>query len=216
MNEYVKSLLEMAEQASSPATPDTGFGKVYFKSDGNLYIKDDTGTETQITGGSSGSGGVDEYQWTPKELSATVTGRSVPGTNTVNYAVLADGVNGKATTPWFRLTQTMADAIAGGDSLWFSLEAISPSTGDAVLSIGLSSWDDSGDAFGTVENQSITPTFSTANKFITIEQEMTLAPAVGDLLSFQVSRTGGDASDTLGGDLEIGIMRVFTKAGAGS
>jgi len=37
-----------AEQASTPETPASGHGKFYFKSDGKMYILDDTGTETQV------------------------------------------------------------------------------------------------------------------------------------------------------------------------
>lgn len=37
-----------AEQASTPATPSTGAQKIYPKTDGNWYVLDDAGTETQV------------------------------------------------------------------------------------------------------------------------------------------------------------------------
>lgn len=49
-------VLLLSEQSSAPSAT-SGYGKVYTKtSDGNLYYKDDAGTETQLTG--SGSTGV--------------------------------------------------------------------------------------------------------------------------------------------------------------
>lgn len=41
--------LILAEQASSLATPALGYGVVYCKTDGNLYFKNDAGTETQLS-----------------------------------------------------------------------------------------------------------------------------------------------------------------------
>lgn len=38
----------LSEQASSPSTPASGYGIVYCKTDGNLYFKNDSGTETQL------------------------------------------------------------------------------------------------------------------------------------------------------------------------
>lgn len=38
----------MSEQASSPATPSSGYALLYVKTDGNLYFKNDAGTETQL------------------------------------------------------------------------------------------------------------------------------------------------------------------------
>ena len=46
--------LELSEIAA-PATPATGKVAVYTKTDGKLYIKDDTGTETDCTGSGGGS-----------------------------------------------------------------------------------------------------------------------------------------------------------------
>ena len=43
-----KQSLQNTAQASTPATPPTGSGKLYFKTDGLLYMLDDAGTETQI------------------------------------------------------------------------------------------------------------------------------------------------------------------------
>lgn len=47
----------LVEQSVSPATPPSGFGVVYAKTDGKLYFKNDAGTETDLT--ATGGGGTD-------------------------------------------------------------------------------------------------------------------------------------------------------------
>lgn len=44
-------------EIAAPSTPAAGTVHIYAKSDGKLYIKDDAGTETDLTGGGSGIGG---------------------------------------------------------------------------------------------------------------------------------------------------------------
>jgi hypothetical protein len=51
----VADALEVPE-AAAPATPATGFVRIYAKADGKLYIKDDTGLETDITTAAAGGG----------------------------------------------------------------------------------------------------------------------------------------------------------------
>jgi hypothetical protein len=38
----------LVEQGSSPSTPASGLALLYVKTDGNLYFKNDAGTETQL------------------------------------------------------------------------------------------------------------------------------------------------------------------------
>jgi len=45
------------ELASTPSTPSSGYGKLYPKSDNNLYFLDDTGSETNLCSGGGGGGG---------------------------------------------------------------------------------------------------------------------------------------------------------------
>lgn len=40
--------LILAEQASAPSTPISGYGVIYVKTDGNLYFKNDAGIETLL------------------------------------------------------------------------------------------------------------------------------------------------------------------------
>lgn len=41
--------LILAEQASAPSTPPSGYGILYVKTDGLLYFKGDTGVETLLS-----------------------------------------------------------------------------------------------------------------------------------------------------------------------
>lgn len=46
-----KGLVEFVEKASAPSTPPTGVMRVYGKTDGKLYLKNDAGTEYDLTAG---------------------------------------------------------------------------------------------------------------------------------------------------------------------
>ena len=52
----IQDIATLTEQASTPSTPASGYGKVYFKTDGSLYALNDGGSETQL--GGSGQGGI--------------------------------------------------------------------------------------------------------------------------------------------------------------
>jgi hypothetical protein len=45
-----RGTIDIAEHASAPATPGSGYGRIYFKSDGKAYAKNDAGTEYDLTG----------------------------------------------------------------------------------------------------------------------------------------------------------------------
>lgn len=51
----------LSEQSSSPATPASGYGIVYAKTDGKLYFKNDAGTETDLTAGGGTDPVIREY-----------------------------------------------------------------------------------------------------------------------------------------------------------
>ena len=64
-------------EGSAPGTPPTGYVYVYAKSDGDLYIKDDTGTETNLTA-AGGTPDADDVTYTPTTL-ADWDGSADPG-----------------------------------------------------------------------------------------------------------------------------------------
>lgn len=76
--------LTMAEQASIPGTPSTGFVNVYPKADGRLYLKDDTGAEFNLTTGDAAQ--VDATQ----ALADAATAQAAADANTSAVALLAN------------------------------------------------------------------------------------------------------------------------------
>lgn len=43
------------KEIATPSTPSSGYGAVYFKTDGELYVKNDAGTESQVSNQSTSS-----------------------------------------------------------------------------------------------------------------------------------------------------------------
>lgn len=67
-------------EIATPATPASGYGKIYFKSDGKLYQLNDSGIETQVgTGTGGGAGGVN-----------FISNGTAEDNNTTGWAVYAD------------------------------------------------------------------------------------------------------------------------------
>lgn len=66
------------EEGTAPSTPASGHVRLYAKTDGKLYAKDDAGTETEVGGGGGGTG--------------DVVG---PASSTNNHVALFDGTTGK-------------------------------------------------------------------------------------------------------------------------
>ena len=87
MADRLLNAIEIAELSSAPTTPAAGFKKLYFKTDGKLYTRDSSGTETEI-GGASGGG------WTIISVSSTPY-TIIPTTGNVLY--LVDATSGAIT-----------------------------------------------------------------------------------------------------------------------
>lgn len=81
-------------ELATPSTPASGFGKVYFKTDGNLYQLNDGGTETNLASGGGSS-------------SLTVQ------TKTANYTILStdDVIFADATSGNITMTLPLANAV---------------------------------------------------------------------------------------------------------
>lgn len=47
--------LLFTEQGSAPTTPAAGKRRIYWKTDNKFYVRDESGTETEIAGGGAGS-----------------------------------------------------------------------------------------------------------------------------------------------------------------
>lgn len=93
-------------EVATPSTPASGFGKIYFKSDGFLYQLNDDGTESQVGSGSGGGGGFN-YITNPAAESNT--------TGWVTYADAAGvaPVNGTGGSPTVTLTRSTSSPLRG-------------------------------------------------------------------------------------------------------
>lgn len=94
----------------TPATPASGFGKIYFKSDGFLYQLDDGGIETKLAGSSFSSSGFNYISNPDFELNTT-------GYNTYNdgpTAIPTNGTGGVANITITRTTSTPLRGIGSG------------------------------------------------------------------------------------------------------
>ena len=55
MADKLSTPISIPELSSSPSNPASGYQKIYAKTDGKLYVRDSSGTETELTN-VSGSG----------------------------------------------------------------------------------------------------------------------------------------------------------------
>ncbi len=94
-------------EIATPSTPASGYGKIYFKSDGFLYQLNDDGTETKV---GAGSGGINYISANPDFESGTT------GWATYADAAGASPVNGTAGSPTLTLTRTTSTPLRGTGS----------------------------------------------------------------------------------------------------
>jgi len=116
---------------ATPATPDSGFGRLYFKSDGKLYFKNDSGAETQVNAGIGGinyisanadaesgiTGGWDDYG-DPVSSRPTDGDPSTPGTISIT-ATSSSPLRG---TQSFLMSKPVGNAQGQGISFPFTID----------------------------------------------------------------------------------------------
>ena len=122
-NEFPKVILA---EGAAPATPDSGLVKLYAKTDGQLYSKDDAGAETALGGGGLADQGAFTY------LDATeAAAPGTPATGKVRVYAKTDGRiyskddGGVEYGPF--------DAAGGGDLSALRLSSVSDDPGDIAL-----------------------------------------------------------------------------------
>jgi hypothetical protein len=107
------------KEIATPATPASGYGKIYFKADGKLYQLNDVGIETQVgTGTGGGAGGVN-----------FITNGAAEDNNTTGWAVYADAagtspVDGTGGTANVTNTVTAVTPLAGTYSFLLAKDAV--------------------------------------------------------------------------------------------
>ncbi len=101
-------------EIATPSTPSSGFGKIYFKSDGFLYQLNDDGTETKV---GAGSGGINYISANPDAESSTT------GWATYADAAGTSPVDGTGGSPNITLTRTTSSPLRGTGSFLLTKDA---------------------------------------------------------------------------------------------
>jgi hypothetical protein len=107
-NETLTGYLDIAEQ-TAPATPGSGYGRLYFKTDGYFYAKNDAGTESQITGVSAGGGKLKSQAFT-----SDGTWTQPSGVTLVWVTAVGGGGGGEA-----GITSTRGGGGGGGGAFYY-------------------------------------------------------------------------------------------------
>ncbi|NCX93090.1 MAG: hypothetical protein EBX40_00220 [Gammaproteobacteria bacterium] len=106
------------KEIATPATPSSGYGKIYFKADGKLYQLNDAGIETQV-GTGSGSGGGTNF----------ITNGSASDNNTTGWGTYADAagaspVDGAGGTPNVTISTSASSPLIGTYSFLMVKDAV--------------------------------------------------------------------------------------------
>lgn len=147
------SFLEVSEM-SAPDTPASGYGRIYTKSDGALYHKNDAGTETSLTDGATAAATSAAAAATSASNAATsATNAATSATNAATSATAAAALASASSFKWALDTSTsMADPGSGeirfNNASWASVTAIaiadnSADSGNPDVSAVVLTWDDS-------------------------------------------------------------------------
>ena len=210
MTEYVKPKLTLFEQSSSPATPVSSTGEIYCKSDGKLYFKNDSGTETELTLASIGDG-IDEHVFPLADFYKTnALASSTNPTGSRNISILKlDNVSPSTLEgPTWRLTQAIIDKVAAGKKIYVEVDCSSAATGATDILCEVSAYDDSA-ASWSVSSVTKTVTISSVKKPQTVRFEFSsLAPAFNDKYAVRLYR---GSAGTLANSLDVHEVRMIAN-----
>ena len=175
--------LQVEEQGATPATPASGFMRIYAKTDGKLYTVDDAGTETEI-GSGGGAGGFAHYE----------EGTLATATNIRSWVATSDGDFGDVyitCKDTGSASSTIIDINKNGTTI-FTTQANRPTL----------AYDDADDvASGTPDVTSYE-----AGDVITVDIDQVATGASGLSVNINVGGAGGS-----GGNPDIGA-RVYNSA----
>lgn len=116
------------DEMSAPSTPATGKVRIYAKTDGKLYIKDDAGTETDLAQSGGGGGIITTSQYAPQGF--LINGLIVPSVASNDLTVAIKGMDGNdpsVSNPVYcrigdtvrTLTSALSKTLADGTN-WFN------------------------------------------------------------------------------------------------
>jgi len=213
---HISSDIVLKEQSSS-GTPISGNAKIYAKTDGKVYSKDDAGTEYDLTAGQA----LDRYRdfyidasaFTPRETNGAQADTEELATNDImNEQYLFDGSTSEA----IQFKMTMPDdwnlSTIKAKIYWDGSSGASPSDGVVwgVRARAVGNDDAIDGSWGTEITVSDTLIalgdmhVTAATSAITVGN----TPALGDMIYFEVTRKPADGSDTMSEDAKFFGMSI--------
>lgn len=196
--------LDMAE-ISTPANPDAGRNKIYFKNDDKLYKLTSGGTETEIGAGITTryiNLGVGDF------YTGTTT---TPGQGSANGGNTSAWLFDAAATEDVYATFVIPTDYAGGamtPKWYWSME--SATSGNVVLQLQVGSITDGVAISSSTDLLNHQQTVAVPGVADTVELTTfnTFTPTAGSMVRFRVLRLGADGSDTATGDMVFYGCRI--------
>lgn len=178
-------------EVAAPATPASGFGRLYVATDGTLHFIDDAGTDIEL--GAGGGGG---------------------GSALLDYTQFTSGASITATTEGGADTVVTASAVVLGGSTNIDIEFYSPSVRPRidVADYGISFWlYDGSSSIGKIASV-VTPDAGYDNKPVYVRVRLSAPSAASHTYSIRASVDAGtglvDAGAGGSGNLFPGYIRI--------
>lgn len=206
--------IQTREQASTPATPSSGYGRIYTKDTGKPYHENDAGTEQSLfVNPELFIKASDMYPGTTSGCAALA--QTELATNDVDIQTLDFD---QTTEEYAQFSYIMPDDWDAGTVTFKAIWTAAAGSGDVIWGLqGISFADDDAldAAWGTAQTSTDT-LLATDDVHVSPESSaITLAgtPAAGELVIFRLYRDADDGSDTLTGDAKlIGLKIYYTRA----
>lgn len=202
--------LDLAEIAT-PASPDSGRRKIYFKSDGKLYKLNSLGVEVEV-GAATGV--------TTRFVNANTGDFNAGASGTPVLASASAGnaygwlMDAGATEDIWAVMTLPADYAGGTVTPKLIWEMESATSGNVVWQVQVAEIRDN-TAIGTIANllnHQQTVAVPGVADTVEVTSFNTFTPTAGDLIRVRILRLGGDGSDTATGDAVIfGIKFEYTS-----
>lgn len=200
------------DEGTAPSTPSTGKVAVYAKTDGLLYIKDDTGLEMPLVSGGKQTCWIPAGAMVARTTNGAAAGTAETATNKVMLKTLDfDTTTAEYAQFMINMPKSWNEGTVTAVFVW-SHAATTTNFGVAweIAAVAVSDDDALDVAFGTAVT--VTDTGGTTNDcYISAETSaMTVGgtPAANDLVVFQVNRAPANGSDNMAIDARLHGVRL--------